>query len=170
MAQFSLDEVKKLSPHFLLLIINLAKQYLKNDPVMQEMCQEKGVSTDYIDLIPIKFGDLDVSARTEKGIITLNYKLLCDGNFYKDLGYICHECKHYFDQCFSDGPTQGSDDGNYLDNEFEQAAFQRQVEFMANEYGEDTAENYVDHLLKHHKINDSEEKEEKKETLMARLD
>jgi hypothetical protein len=170
MAQFSIEEAKKLPPHFLMMIINIAKQYLKNDPIMKKMCQEHGVSTDYIDLIPMKFGDLDVSARTEKGIITLNYKLLCDGNFYKDLGYLVHETRHNFQQCFSDGPTKGSDDGDYLDNKYEQDAFQHQVEFMANEYGEGTAEKYVDHLLQHHEITDKEEKEEKKDVLMSRVD
>lgn len=134
------------------------------------MCKENGVDIDFIDLIPMKFGDLDVSARTEKGVITLNYKLLCDDDFYKDLGYLVHESEHYFQQCFGDGPTKGSDDGNYLDNPYEEEAFQKQVEFMANEFGENEAENYVDHLLEHHDITDKEEKEEKKEELMARVD
>lgn len=167
MAQIPLEEVKKIPPNLLLRLINKAKHYLKNDPTMQRICEENNVDVNFIDLIPIKFGDLDVSARTEKGVITLNYKLLCDGDFYKDLGYLCHEIRHYFQQCFGDRPTQGSDDGDYLDNKFEQEAFKDQVEFMANEFGENEAEQYVDHLLKHHEITDKKEYKHKKDELMA---
>lgn len=169
MPTFSIEDAKKLPPKFLLQLINKAKNYLKKDNVMQRMCAENDVDIDFIDLIPITFGDLDVSARTEKGIITLNYKLLCDGNFFNDIGYLTHEITHFFQQCFGDGPTKGSNDGNYLDNEFEQQAFQNQVEFMANEFGDHEAEKYVDHLLDHHEITDKKEKEEKKDELMAKV-
>lgn len=137
---------------------------------MQKLCKENNVDIDFIDLIPTIFGDLDVSARTEKGIVTLNYKLLCDGNFYSNLSYLPHEYSHFFQQCFGDKPTQGSDDGNYLDNPFEEAAFKNQVEFMANEYGEHEAEKYVDHLLDHHEIDNKKEKKDKKEELMSLVD
>src|ERR1700693_2587095 len=122
MATFSVDQVKHLSPQLLLRLIDKAKAYLKKNESMQRICKENGVEVDFIDLIPICFGDLDVSARTEKVIITLNYKLLCDGDFYKDLGYLIHEITHYYDQCFGDKPTQGSDDGDYLSNPHEQKA------------------------------------------------
>ena len=167
MTQIPLEKVKQFSPQMLLRLINKAKEYLKKDLTWKRICEENGVDVNFIDLIPMCFGDLEVSARTEKGIITLNYKLLCDGDFYKDLGYICHECTHYYDQCFGDKPTQGSDNGDYLSNPHEEKAFKNQVEFMANEYGKDEAEHYVDHLLKHHEITDKKEKKEKKEELMA---
>lgn len=168
--KIDIETIKKLHPRLLLNLINAAKSYLKNDEVMKEMCKKNGVDVDFIDLIPMTFGDLDVSARTDKGIITLNYNLLKDDDFYKDLGYIIHECEHYFQQCFGDGPTKGSSDGEYLDNKFEQSAFKKQVEFMANEYGKQEAEDYVDHLLDHHEITDKEEKEDKKDILMSRVD
>src|SRR5579885_2201031 len=163
MATFSLHEAKNLPPKFLLQLINKAKKYLKNDKVMIKMFNAKKININLLDLVPMRFGDLDVSARTEAGIITLNYKLLCDGDFYKDISYLVHEVDHWLDQCFNDGPTKGSNDGNYLDNPYEQKAFQNQVEFMANEFGEHEAEKYVDHLLKHHEITDKKEKEEKKD-------
>jgi len=165
--EIPLETVKKMSPKTLLGLINKAKEYLKKDPTMQRICEENGVEVDFIDQIPTYFADLDVSARTDHGVVYLNYKLLCDGDFYKDLSYLPHEYTHYFQQCFGDKPTKGSDDGNYLDNEFEQGAFQNQVEFIANEFSEEEAERYVDHLLKHHKITDHKEKKEKKDDLMS---
>ena len=169
MASIPLETIKKLSPASLLRLINKAKEYLKDDPTMQRICEENEVDVDFIDLIPMCFGDLDVSAKTDHGIIILNYKLLCDGDFYKDISYLVHEGSHYFQQCFGDKPTQGSNDGNYLDNPHEQEAFQNQVEYIANEHGQGEAEKYVDHLLEHHEIDDRDEKEEKKDTLMARV-
>ena len=32
------------------------------------MCKEYDVDTDIIDMIPVRFGDLDVSARTDHGL------------------------------------------------------------------------------------------------------
>lgn len=134
---------------------------------MQKICKEYGVSVDYIDYIPTMFSDLDVSAKTVKGVVYLNYKLLCDGDFFRDYSYLAHEYTHHMQQCFSDGPTQGSDDGEYLDNKYEIEGFQNQVEYMANEFGEDKAEEYVDNLLDHHDITDKKEQKKKKEELMA---
>ncbi len=167
MAQIPLEEVKKIPHNLLLRLINKAKNYLKQDPTMQRICEENGVKVDFIDLIPTCFADLDVSARTDHGVVYLNYKLLCDGDFYKDLSYLPHEYTHYFQQCFGDKPTQGSDDGDYLSNKFEQEAFQNQVEFTAKEFGEEEAERYVNHLLEHHEITDKKEHKQKKDELMA---
>lgn len=167
MAQIPLEEVKKIPHNLLLRLINRAKNYLKKDPTMQRICEENGVKVDFIDLIPTCFADLDVSARTDHGIVYLNYKLLCDGDFYKDLSYLPHEYTHYFQQCFGDKPTQGSDDGDYLSNKFEQEAFQNQIEFTAKEFGEEEAERYVNHLLEHHEITDKKERKQKKDELMA---
>ena len=133
------------------------------------MCKENGVDVNIIDLIPMKFGDLDVSARTDHGIITLNYKLLCDGDFFKDISYMIHEMDHYFRQCLEDTPSRGADDGSYLDNEDEQRGFQRQVQYLDDMYGENEAESYVDHLLDHHDVKDDEEREDKKDILMEKV-
>jgi hypothetical protein len=113
------------------------------------------------------FSDLDVSAKTVKGVVYLNYKLLCDGDFYKDYGYLTHEYTHALQQCTGKGPTKGSDDGEYLDNKYEVEGFQNQVEYMANEFGEDEAEDYVDNLLEHHEITNKKEKAKKKDQLMS---
>jgi hypothetical protein len=124
---------------------------------------------DIIDLIPVKFGNLDVSAKTDHGIVILSYQLLCDGDFFDDYSYMIHECTHWFQQCYGDKPTQSADDGSYLDNSFEQAAFKNQVKYIADHKGEEVAEDYVDDLLEHHDIENKKEKEDKKDILMEKV-
>ena len=70
--KYSIEDIKKVPPKTLLKLIDRAKKYLKQNSVMKDVCKEYGADINDIDLIPIRFGDLDVSARTEKGIITLN--------------------------------------------------------------------------------------------------
>lgn len=153
-------------PKLLLGLINQAKNNLKQNETMQKVFEEHGVPIEYLDYFPMMFADLDVSAKTVKGVIYLNHKLLCDGDFFKDQMYLVHEAIHVLQQGFGDRPTKGSDEGEYLDNEYEIESFQNQLEWMANELGEDEAEKYVDHLLDHHEIKD-EEAEEKKDELMT---
>lgn len=164
-----LEEVKNIPVKLLQRLINNAKKELKNDTTMQNIFKEYGVSVDIIDLIPTTFGDLDVSAKTDHGVIYLNYKLLCDGDFYKDYSYLIHEYTHWAQQCLGDKPTQSADDGEYLDNPYEKEGFQNQVEYIANEFGENEAEKYVDNLLKHHDVTNKTEKSERKEELMAKV-
>src|ERR1700683_4482930 len=95
-----IEVVKHFPPTLLLRLINQAKQYLKKDEVMQRICKDYDVSIDYIDYIPTTFADLDVSAKTIKGAVYLNYKLLCDGDFFKDYQYLIHEWLHHFQQTF----------------------------------------------------------------------
>lgn len=169
MQKLTIEQVKKNSPKTLLKIIQRAKDYLKTNDVFKDMCKEYGIETDVIDLIPMRFGDLDVSARTDHGIITLSYKLLCDGDFIKDAHYIIHESQHYLDQCYGKKPTKGADEGDYLHNPFEQEGFQRQIEYIDDQHGAEEAENYVDNLLDHHD-KDGKDRNELKEVLMERID
>ena len=164
-----LSEVKRLPYSTLNRMINKGRAYLKKNDVWRSVCEEYGVSPNIIDLIPIKFGDLDVSAKTDHGIITLNYKLLCDGDFFKDFSYLVHEGTHFLQQCFNNKATQSSDDGSYLDNPYEQEAFSEQVEYIADQFGKDEAEDYVDDLLDHHDITSKKEVEEKKDILMSKI-
>lgn len=167
--KYSIEQIKSLPPEFFLLVINKAKKYLKKNEVMKRICKEHDQSVDIIDLIPTMFADLDVSAKTDHGIVLLNYKLLCDGDFFRDYMYLVHEYSHYFQQCWRSKPTSGSRPDSYLDNEFEQEGFQNQVEFMSKEFGEEEAEKYVDHLLKHHEIDSKKEKKQKKDELMSNV-
>ena len=163
--KFTVEEVKKIPPAVLLKLIDRAKQYLKKNEVMQKVCQEWEMPIEWIDILPVMFGDLDVSARTEHGVVILNYKLLCDGDFFKDYGYLIHEMTHQAQQIMGDRPTKSADDGEYLDNPFEIEGFQNQIEYIADEFGKDEANKYVDNLLDHHDY-EGKEAEDKKEELM----
>lgn len=165
--KLSLEQIKKLPPEFFSLLIEKARKYLKSDPTMLQAFKDHGVDIKYLDYIPIAFDDLDVSAQTAHGVIYLNYALLCDGDFFKDFGYLVHEICHELQQCWGDKPTQGSDEGNYLDNKSEQEAFQRQVQFLDDKFGPDEAEEYIDDLLDHHEVPKSEKKD-KKDVLMSK--
>lgn len=161
-----LSTVKKLPYQSLNRMIRKMRAYLKHDGVVQEMFKEYDVDIEEIDLIPMRFGNLDVSAKTDHGIITFNYKLLTDGDFFKDFSYGVHEMTHWLQQTTGSKPTQSADDGEYLDNPFEQEGFQNQIEYIANQFGENEAENYVDDLLEHHDIESKKEVKEKKSILM----
>jgi len=170
MKKLPIEKVKKIPPKTLLKLINKMKEFLKTHPIVVDMFKEYDIPIEELDLIPMKFGDLDVSARTDHGIITFSYKLLCDGNFFKDYMYAVHEITHFLQQTTGDKPTQGADDGDYLENPFEQEGFQRQIEYVDDMFGGHEAENYVEHLLDHHDVKDSKDREDKKETLMEMVD
>lgn len=159
MPEFTLEQIKAIPPGMLLRLINGAKKFLKTNKVFQEMCKEHRVSVDIIDLIPMRFGDIDVSAKTDHGVIILNYKLLCNGDFFKNYDYIIHESLHFIQQTLRDNPVKGADEGDYLSNKFEQDSFKYQVQYLDDMYGEKEADDYVNHLLDYH---DKDGKERKK--------
>ncbi len=148
----------------LLNIINEVRESIKDSSVIQDMCKEHSVGVDYIDLVPMAFAELDVSARTDKGCIYFNFKLLDDGDFQKDDHYMVHELTHHFQQCHGDGPTMGSDEGDYLDNEYEQEGFQAQTEYLSETRGPEAADKYVNQVLDHHSVPE-DEKEDRKDQL-----
>jgi len=167
--KISLKEVKKIPSYLLLRLINKAKSNLKNDPTMIAACKKYNQSIDIIDLIPTYFGNIDTSARTNHGVVILNYKLLCDGDFHKDYGYLIHEYTHYLQQTCNKRPTKSSDDGEYLDNPYEIEGFQNQTLYIAEHQGEDKAEEYVEDLLDHHDINSNPKRVHKEEELLAKI-
>jgi hypothetical protein len=167
--KYSLDKIKQINRKKLLSIIQDGKDFIKKDKTFKKMCDEYDLSTDVIDIIPMMFGDLEVSAKTMKGIIILNYKLLQDGDFFKDYSYMIHESQHYIQQCFNKHPTKSKDGEDYLDNKYEQEAFQYQIEYISDNFGEEEAHNYTNHLLDHHEIEDGTDRKDKKETLMAKV-
>ena len=164
-----LSEVRKLPYKSLNRMIKKMREFLKTDEVTKKMFHEYGVDIEEIDLIPMMFGNIDVSAKTDHGVIIFNYRLLTDGDFFKDFSYGVHEMTHWLQQTTGDKPTQSADDGSYLDNPYEQEGFQNQVEYIANQFGEGEAENYVDDLLEHHEIDNKKEFEDKKEVLMSKV-
>ena len=72
-------------------------------------------------------------------------------------------------QCTGTHPTQGADEGEYLDNSYEREGFQYQVEFIDDHFGKEEAEDYVENLLDHHDIKDDDKKDELKDVLMERI-
>lgn len=145
------------------------RKFLKEDPVVQDMFKEYGVDIDEIDYIPMRFGNLDVSANTDHGIITYSYKLLTDGDFFKDFSYGVHEMTHWLQQTTGDKPTKSSYDGEYLENPFEQEGFQNQVKYIAEQFGENEAQSYVNRLLEHHDVNDGKKKDKFEDILMGKI-
>lgn len=141
---------------------------MRHDDTYKQVCNEFKVDENIIDLIPVRFGNIDVSARTAKGIIILNNKLLKD--FDNNIHYLLHEIVHYIQMVSRDHPTKGSNDGNYLDNEDEIEAFTYQIEYMDDLYGDDEANDYIEHLLNHHEIKNKKERKEKKKELSERCD
>ncbi len=148
----------------LLPLLDMIKAEIKKSDTVKDMCKEHGVELDYIDLVPMAFADLDVSARTDKGCIYFNYKLIDD--FLQDhLHYCVHELKHNFQQCYGDGPTEGSSDDDYLDNEFEQEGFQAQTEYIDEKSGPKAADNYIEKVMDHHEVPKEDRKDRKDQLL-----
>jgi hypothetical protein len=167
--KYTSEQVQKLPRSFLLNLINEAKAYLKTSQTMIDICDEYGVSVDYVDLIPTRFEKLDVSAKTNHGIVLLNFKLLEDGSFYGDYGYLVHEYSHFFQQCLNAKPTKGTSGEGYLDNKFEIEGFQNQIKYMDEEFGKEEAEKYVDKLVDYHDLKGNK-KEDKKDELLDLVD
>lgn len=168
MKKYSLEEVRAFSPKLLLTLINRLRSYLKKNEQMISIFKEYGVEIEEIDFIPMTFSDLDVSARTDHGVIYFNYKLLCDGDFFKDFGYGVHEITHWLQQTTGTGPTQGAEDGDYLENPYEIEGFQNQIEWLSDNFGKEHAEEYVDDMLSYHDL-EGKEKEEKADELTAKI-
>lgn len=128
--------------------INKIKGEIKDDPVFIDLCQEYDFSPDDLDLIPMYFADLPVSARTQNGIISFNYNLF-DSDFG---GYMIHELTHYMQQTSGTKPTHGANVEDYLDNKEEQEGFQNQTEYLAETKGKPVAVQYITQVLDHHKV------------------
>jgi len=167
--ELSLEEVKAIPFKTLNRMIEKLKEFLKTDETTLKMFEEYEIDIEEIDYIPMMFGELDVSAKTDHGIIIFNYALLMDGDFFQDFSYGVHEITHWLQQTAGDKATRSSDEGSYLDNPYEIEGFQNQIEYIANQSGEDEAEEYVDNLLDHHDIDSKKEIKDKKDKLMAKI-
>lgn len=165
----SLKEIKSLPPSFLLRLIKKIKNKLKQDEVMISIFDKYSLDIEEIDYIPVCFKDLNVSAKCDHAIVYLNWKLLEDGFDLKDFSYLIHEFTHYCQQTTGDKPTKSSDDGEYLKNPCEQEGFQYQTEYIAEHFGDEEAEEYVEHLLEHHEVDDGKEKEELEDVLLEKI-
>jgi len=168
MERFTLQQVKTFSPELLRRVIQRAKHFLMKDPVMLEVFSKYDVPIEDLKEIPICFADLDVSARTKHGIIFINYKLLCDGDFYKDYSYLIHEITHQLQQTTSDEALPSSDGEDYLDSPQEIEGFRNQIQWISEEFGSGEADKYLDRMLDYHEL-EGTEKNNKKEQLSAKV-
>lgn len=166
--KISIKSSQSLPPDVLFLVINRMKRAVKNDDVLRAAFNKYNVDINEIDFIPIYFKKLDVSAQCKHGIIYLNFKLLEDGLDLKDTSYLVHEITHWLQQTTGDKPTQSSDEGNYLDNEYEREGFKNQIEYISEHFGKQEAEDYVDHLLDYHDIKDDDKKDELESILLEK--
>ncbi len=145
-------------------LVNALKDKIRDNDVVKDMFNDYGVDIKELDLVPVCFDDLDVSARTAHGCIYLNYKLI--DNIMNNDHYLVHELAHFLQQTANDGPTQGADDGSYLDNEYEKEGFRNQTEYISDQHGDQAAETYIEKVLEHHEVPE-DEKEDKKDDLLA---
>lgn len=148
-------------------ILDKIKKFMKKDEFIEELFEEYGKSLDMIDEIPIEFSsDMEVSAQTIDGAIKLNEKLT-KKPFMLIARYVVHELVHVFQHM--DGLEDDGKKKNYLDNKDEIEAFQKQIEFDANNNGIDKAVTYTKKLIKFHKYPKSK-RESKLEELTEGID
>lgn len=164
-----LSVVRKLPYKTLNRMIKKMREYLKHNDIVQKMFKEYDVDISEIDYIPMMFGNLDVSAKTDHGIIIFNYKLLCDSDFFKDFSYGTHEILHFLQQTTGKKATKSSDDGSYLDNKYEQEAFSKQIAYIDDQFGLEEAKKYTGELLEHHEIDDKKKKKELEKILLKEV-
>lgn len=150
-------------------ILQKLRERIKDHPVVQRMFKDYGVDLSEIDLIPMAFARLDVSARTDHGIIYINIALLNDGIENID-HYLVHEITHFLQQTTGTKPTQSADDGEYLDNDDEVEGFKNQTEYITETYGKPQADKYVNQVLDHHDVKGKKEREKRKDELMELAD
>lgn len=144
-------------------ILNQVKDKIKNSQTYLDLCKEHDVDPGFLDLFPMRFGPLEVSARTDHGQIIFNESLR---DKLEELPhYMIHEVTHVLQQCFGDGPTKGSTDDTYLSNAFEQDGFQEQTKYLSETEGDEAAEKYIDKVLHHHNV-PKKEREERREELL----
>ena len=150
-------------------LLNNVKAKIKKNDVVINMFKKHDVDLDYLDLFPMTFSeDLNVSARTDHGIIYFNVKLLEKPDQLSH--YMVHETNHILQQAFGSVPTQGANDGDYLDNKFEQEAFRNQTEYLSETRSPEIAEKYIDKVLDHHEVDSKKEREKRKKKLLELSD
>lgn len=141
--------------------INKTKEKIKDHPVVIDVFEKYNIDTDEIDLVPVCFAELPVSARTDHGIIYLNNKLLNEDFEH----YLVHELVHFCQQTSGSGPTKATNTDDYLFDKNEEEGFQAQVKYIKDTDGRGEAEEYVDKVLEHHDLDGAEAKN-RKEKLM----
>jgi len=145
------------------------KKRVFSHPVIKDMLKKYKIDESELDLVPMCFAEIPVSARTDHGVIYINIELANDGNIKEDDHYIVHEMTHYCQQTTGDSPTPSSDEGNYLDSPIEQEGFRNQTKYISDTKGKTEAEKYIEQVLDHHEKDnqDKKKRKERKDCLLA---
>jgi hypothetical protein len=145
---------KKLAP-----ILDKLKKRVFNHDVVKDIFKKYKLNKDEIDLIPVCFAKIPVSARTNHGIIYLNIDLASD--ISDNDHYLAHEVTHFAQQTTGSKPTQGSDADDYLDNPVEQEGFRNQTKYISDTQGDEVAEEYIDQVMDYHDVDTDDKKRDK---------
>jgi len=137
--------------------------------IAKQILNKFDLDKDIIRGLPLSFSDdIDISAKTLDGIISLN-KALLDKSFYIIMRYVIHElvhvCQHIAKE---DRKAEKVDLDNYLNDDDEEEAFKWQISFQSETEGQEDVNEYIDELLEFHKFpkkNRSSKKKELKEYL-----
>ena len=140
---------------------------LMNDSIAKEICKENGIGTWFLASVPIRYEEIEVTAKTVNGNIILNPKLM-QKSFKIIMRYVIHELVHAIQHVKDYGKKQDDKRKDYLNREDEIEAFQYQVTYDNQTRGEEQAEKYVENLLDFHDIS-SDKREDKKEEIMEKV-
>ena len=122
-----------------------AKEELKDSPVTKKILKKFKLENDIIDGMVLRFDDdLDVTAKTVNGEVTLN-KSLMEKSFDTLMRYVIHEfvhvCQHIKNQ--KGKAKKSKTDETYLDNPEEIEAFKWQSLHTKLEEGERELDKYL---------------------------
>ena len=141
---------------------------LLNDNIAKEICTENDMGAWFLNSVPIRFDDLDVTAKTVNGDITLSPKLI-KKPFEILMRYVIHELVHAIQHVKDHDKNKKNKRKNYLNREDEVEAFQYQAKYDKDQRGLEEVEDYVDGLLDFHDIPD-DQREDKKEEILEKTE
>jgi len=142
---------------------------LMNDKIAKKICREKGMKNEFLAGVNISFAKIKPSAKTVDSFIILNKKLL-KKPFPVMMRYVIHELTHAIQHVQNfEKKDRRKTKQDYLDKDTEIEAFKYQIEFDAENRGEEKAEKYTEDLLDYHKIK-GEDREDKKDELLGESD
>jgi len=154
-----------------ILLVSEIKETMLKDDIVKKILKEFKLDEDIVEGFSIIFDeDLDVTAKTINGEVSLN-KDLMSKSFDTIMRYVIHEfvhvCQHIKNQ--KSKAKKSDKDHGYLENEEEIEAFKWQVLFDSEENGKKSVHEYLEELMDFHDFPDSK-REDKIEELKGYLE
>lgn len=141
------------------------KAALKKEPIVQKEFKKYKRNISDINNVSISFDpDLDVSAKTVNGKISLNAKML-EEDWQDYFHYAVHEITHYLQHTSGSCNGHAEQNKSYLDNESEIEAFQNQLKYREKTENKSEVNEYVEDLFNKHDVPKKERPEKRKELL-----